>query len=71
MIIIKVKMWRKPASAASKTYKLKIATFKNGQLEDFLGVHKNFKTEIGGTGIMSIVGRIDDIRKMLHGEDLQ
>ena len=48
--ITKVNMRRNPVSAASETYDLNMATFENGQPEEFLALLKNFKTVIDGIG---------------------
>ena len=47
-------------------YELKMTTFENGQREDFLGLLKNFKTSIDGTGTTTVAVRINYLRTMLH-----
>ena len=49
------------ASDTSDTYNLKVRTFKNGKLEEFLQITKDFKTAVDGTGTNTI----------LHGEALR
>ena len=58
-------------SSASETYKLKMATFKNGQPEYFLVLTKNFKTTIDRTGTTTVAIRISYIRNMIYGEALR
>ena len=67
----KVKMYCNPGSAASDTYKLKMATFKNGQQEDFLLLLKNFNTMIDGAVTTTVAGRINYLCMILHGETSQ
>ena len=69
--IIKVKMRRNPALAASETYELKMATFENGQPEEFLALLKNFKIAINGTGTTSVAGWINYLRTILRAEALK
>ena len=68
---IKVKMRQNPDSAASETYNMKMATFENGQQEEFLMLLKNFKTAFNRSGTMSVAGRNNYLRTMLRGEDQQ
>ena len=59
------------ASDTSDTYNLKVRTFKNGKLEEFLQMIKDFKTGIDGTGNTSTTVKIQFLRKMLRGEGLR
>ena len=59
-------MCQNPASAASETYELNIATFDNGKPKQFLLPMKNFKTAIYRKVITSVSGRINYLRTMLH-----
>ena len=63
-------MCQDPVSATSDTYELKVQTFKNGKPEEFLQMMKNFKNGIDGTGTTSASGKIQFLRTMLRGEDL-
>ena len=58
-------MRQDPASAASKTYKLKVQTFENGKPEEFLQMMKEFKTGTDGTGTTYAPGNIQFLRTML------
>ena len=69
--IIKFKMRLNLASSASEPYELEMATFENGQPEEFLALLKNSKTAINGTGTMSVSGISYYLRTMLHGEALR
>ena len=51
-------MRQNPSDSDPETYKLKIATFENGQPDEFLLLMKNFKTAIYGTGTTSAAGKI-------------
>ena len=59
-----------PVSAALEMFKLKMATFENGQPEDFLRFIDNFKTGIYGISTITIAGWINFLLKMLRGEAL-
>ena len=63
-------MRQDPASAASKTYELKVQMFENGKPEEFLQMMKDFKTGTDGTGTTSAPENIQFLRKMLRGETL-
>ena len=63
-------MHKTPDSATSEMYKLKMSTFKNSQLEEFLAFLKSFRISINGIQTTSVSGRIKYLRKMLHGEAL-
>ena len=65
--IIKINMRRDPASAMSKTYKLKLAQLENRKPEELLRSMKNPKNTIYGTGTTFAFGRIRYIRTMLRG----
>ena len=69
--IIKIKMRRDLSDTKSETYELKIATFENGQAEEFLALMKNFKTALDGKGTTSAAGKINYLRTILRGEALQ
>ena len=60
-------MCRNPSAEKSEMYKPKIATFKNGQTEEFLALLMNFKTAIESTGTTSKAGNINDLRTILRG----
>ena len=64
-------MRQDPASDTSKTYKLKVPTFKNGKPEEFLQMMKAFNTATDGTGTTSATGKIYFLHSMLHGEALR
>ena len=64
-------MQRNPDFSASETYKLKMATFKNVQPEEFIALLNNFKIKINGTGTMSVEVWIHYLRTMLHVESLR
>ena len=68
--IIRIKMHRGPESATSKTYELKVQTFKIFKSEEFLQMMKYFKTGIDGTGNTSASGKIQFLCTMLRGESL-
>ena len=68
--IFKIKMRRDPASATSKTYKLKFPTFKNIKPEEFLQITKDFKIKIDGTGTTPTNGKINFLYTMLCAESL-
>ena len=61
----------KPGAATSETYKLKMATFENGQPEYFLMLLKNVKTAIDRTQTSLDVERINHLRTMLRVEALR
>ena len=63
-------MMRNPDSVASETYELKLATFDNDQLEEFLALLNYFKTAINGTETMSISVRINYVLKLLREKAL-
>ena len=65
---IKVNMRKALASATSEMYKLKMATFKNVQLEKFLALLKSFRIAVNGTWTTSVSGSIEYLRTVLHGE---
>ena len=62
--IIKIKIRWNPSVADSEKYELEIATFENGQLEEFFALLKNFKTAIDGTGTTSVAGKINYLRTL-------
>ena len=64
-------MSRNPASYTSKTYELKIDTFKKGRPEELLKIMNNFNTSIDGTGTISAYGRINYLHTLLCGEALK
>ena len=68
--IIKNKVRRNPVSAASENYKLKMATFDNGQPEKFLVLTRNSNIEINGTGTIPVAGQINYLHMMLPGDYL-
>ena len=68
--IIKNKVCRNPVSAASENYKLKMATFDNGQPEKFLVLTRNSNIEINGTGTITVAGQINYLHMMLPGDYL-
>ena len=47
-----------------------MSAFKDGQPEEFLTLHKNFRMAIDGIRTTSLSVRIDYLRKMLRGESL-
>ena len=57
-----------PTPATSNICDLKIATLKNGKLEDFLKMMKNFKTAIDREGTTTATGRINYICSLLLRE---
>ena len=57
--IINIKLNHNPSSADSETYKLKIATFENGQTAESLAVLNNFKTTINRKGTTSAAVKIN------------
>ena len=63
-------MRRYSASATSRTYKLKVQTFENGKLEEFLQITKDFKTAVDGTGTTSVTGENQFLRTILRREAL-
>ena len=64
-------MHQDPTSSRSETYKLKIAIFENGKIEESLNMVKNFKTAINGTGNTSADRKINYLRTLLSGKSLQ
>ena len=68
--IIKIKIRRNPANAASERYELKIITFEHGQPEEFLQLMKNFKKAVDRTGTTAVSGEINYLRTMLLGKAL-
>ena len=68
---IKINMRKNPESAVAETYKLKMATFKNIQPEEFLTLMRNFNIVINGMGNITVASRINDLRTILCGEALR
>ena len=68
--IIKINIHWDYASSTSKTYELKMATYKNSKPEYFLKMTKNFKKVIDGKVTMSASRRISFLFNMLHVEYL-
>ena len=69
--IIKIKIRRNPALAASKTYKLNMVMFNIFQPEDFLALLKNLIISIKGTRTTTVPRRINCLCMMLRGEALR
>ena len=69
--ITNINMHQDPTSSTSKTYELKITTFKNDKPEEFLKMMKNFNTVIYGTRTTTAAGKIDCLRTLLRGEYLR
>ena len=61
-------MCQNPSDANSETYEPKIVTFEHGQPEELLGLMKNFRREVYGTGTMTASGKINHISTLLRGE---
>ena len=64
-------MRQKPSDVASKKYKLKIVTFKQGQPEEWMEITKKFKIVVDETGTTTAAGKINYLRTLLCDEALQ
>ena len=69
--IIKVKNWINLTSTMLDTYKINMSTLNYGQPEEFLAILNNFRVAIYRTGTTSLLGQINYLCMMLHGDDLR
>ena len=63
-------MRRKPVSATSETYKLKMKIIENSPPEKLIALLNNFNKAIKGTGTNTVTIWINYLHTMLQGEGL-